>query len=386
MLRSGLFYLLTTSSEHGGHDSSAEDTVTQTSGRRHFLDGLRCIAVCAVVAQHFLEDVYPEASRPFLELGPGLFGVALFFMISGYVIPLSLTRACSLRAFALRRMFRILPMYWVTLGLVMAMGAIGVVPFESQIHSLDLYGMIANAMLVFEYTGEPALVAVSWSLSLEFVWYGTICFLLCIWGTNRAVHACLLFSGVLIFAALMSVLMDQRLPFGRLLMLNAAFLGYARFGYETGTLDPRAFRHSNIAFVAAAVCTLWVGFGYFLHPSVTLHSNASAWIASYLLFSTICASKFLRELPLWKTRSISHIGLCSYSIYLLHDPVASLLFGYVQPWALIICATALTVLLASLAVRFIEIPFNLLGRRVATDAVQNSSSWVRGADREQRKF
>ena len=139
--------------------------------RLQFLDRLRFLAVLAVVAQHYLESAFPVAAKPFLSLGPGVFGVALFFMISGYVIPLSLKTAEGWRAFLIRRLFRILPMYWVTLGLVLAMGAFGLEPYVEIVGMLSPMALISNALLLFEYAGDPALLGVAWSLSVEFVWY-----------------------------------------------------------------------------------------------------------------------------------------------------------------------------------------------------------------------
>src|SRR4051794_26399249 len=47
----------------------------------------------------------------------GLLGVALFFLVSGFVIPFSLDRG-SLSRFVIRRIFRLYPVYWLSLALL----------------------------------------------------------------------------------------------------------------------------------------------------------------------------------------------------------------------------------------------------------------------------
>jgi peptidoglycan/LPS O-acetylase OafA/YrhL len=90
-------------------------TFESYQARRHILalDGLRALAILGVLLHH-------TRDRPFYFVH-GYRGVWLFFVISGYLITtLALreearTGALDLKAFALRRAFRILPLYYLTL-------------------------------------------------------------------------------------------------------------------------------------------------------------------------------------------------------------------------------------------------------------------------------
>ncbi|MEZ2388346.1 acyltransferase family protein [bacterium RCC_150] len=79
------------------------------------LDGLRAVSVLLVVAYH--------SSVPALVALNGRIGVTIFFVISGFLITTLLLREeeedgrVSLRGFYLRRSFRILPLYYIALGL-----------------------------------------------------------------------------------------------------------------------------------------------------------------------------------------------------------------------------------------------------------------------------
>src|SRR5205809_7362980 len=103
-----------------------------TSGRVPSLDGLRAIAVAAVLVDH----VSSTASFPMPDVlihvtAKGAMGVDLFFVISGFLITLLFLRererhgTLSLRGFYTRRALRILPAYVAFLVVCAAIEALG---------------------------------------------------------------------------------------------------------------------------------------------------------------------------------------------------------------------------------------------------------------------
>lgn len=81
------------------------------------LDGLRGVAIIAVLAFHFYYSAMPPRTAinfyPY-NLGEtilqyGRYGVELFFIISGFVISMTLHRCDSLREFAVKRFARLWP-------------------------------------------------------------------------------------------------------------------------------------------------------------------------------------------------------------------------------------------------------------------------------------
>ncbi|MDP3459295.1 MAG: acyltransferase family protein, partial [Hyphomonas sp.] len=92
------------------------------SHRLDALDGLRGIAAVLVVIYHFTarwterengESLYPHGdglleALPFVNL-LGLYGVSLFFLISGFVIIMTLERSTGIADFAVRRASRLWP-------------------------------------------------------------------------------------------------------------------------------------------------------------------------------------------------------------------------------------------------------------------------------------
>ena len=89
----------------------------KTSARFEFLDALRGLAILGVLSTHcawFSGGEFPGKAFAYA----GLYGVQLFFVVSAFTIFLTLERAALrepalIRSFFIRRVLRIVPMFWV---------------------------------------------------------------------------------------------------------------------------------------------------------------------------------------------------------------------------------------------------------------------------------
>src|ERR1700722_4707088 len=106
------------------------------------LDGIRAVSFLLVFAAHAgLHDVIP-----------GGFGVTVFFFLSGYLITTLLRRehdakgTVSLRQFYLRRALRILPPFYLVLGLAALAASAGILA-----GGLDPRGLSAQALHLANY-------------------------------------------------------------------------------------------------------------------------------------------------------------------------------------------------------------------------------------------
>ncbi len=82
------------------------------------VQALRGIAALLVVMQHLVTMWYPEVRHSFPMIAfKGTSGVDIFFVISGFIMPLSVrrsgSRARAARTFFIRRLERIVPLYWI---------------------------------------------------------------------------------------------------------------------------------------------------------------------------------------------------------------------------------------------------------------------------------
>lgn len=111
--------------------------------------------------------VFALVSQPWFNFGP--FGVAVFFLISGLVIPISLG-AHSRGSFILARLLRIYPTYLAALAVNLA-----VVWWASRHWELPFaHGqsiILANALLLQDLLVKPTVDLVNWSLLVELKFY-----------------------------------------------------------------------------------------------------------------------------------------------------------------------------------------------------------------------
>jgi peptidoglycan/LPS O-acetylase OafA/YrhL len=129
------------------------------------LDGLRAISITFVVFSHLIE--WKHIAPSFLD-GYGLFGVFVFFVLSGYLITKLLlgeyerTATVSLKDFYIRRAFRILPAAFVFL-------TVATILFRHEIRWYHL----ATAVFYFANMdpSRPFIFWQLWSLSVEEQFY-----------------------------------------------------------------------------------------------------------------------------------------------------------------------------------------------------------------------
>lgn len=170
---------------------------TISGDRIEFAHLLRGIAAASVVASHFgnlfwsnpqaIADliaypslpsiIQPARQPPLTDFGFPLFwghlGVALFFLISGFVIPFSVAGSTPIR-FAIARAFRIWPTYLCGLAV-----AIACIAFNSHLYDKTFpfspAEMLTNALIIPRWpTWTRSIDGIIWTLEVELVFY-TIC-------------------------------------------------------------------------------------------------------------------------------------------------------------------------------------------------------------------
>ena len=126
--------------------------------RLDFLDNLRGIAALAVFLSHAGHKVSP-AFRTYLEpyFNLGSWGVVLFFLCSGFILPLSLERQGSLGRFWVRRFFRLYPLYWINVAIIamIGQGEPGMVLSGPPTQSIRIF--LANLTMFQAFMGFPHL-------------------------------------------------------------------------------------------------------------------------------------------------------------------------------------------------------------------------------------
>ncbi|RZI44264.1 acyltransferase [Herbaspirillum sp. HC18] len=99
---------------------------------------------------------------------PGALGVALFFLISGLVIPFSLAQGRT--SFVIARLMRIYPVYWVATAISLLVVYLSS-SFWGRAFPYSAWQVLANATLFHEYLGAWSIDLVNWSLAVELMFY-----------------------------------------------------------------------------------------------------------------------------------------------------------------------------------------------------------------------
>ncbi len=142
---------------------------------------LRAVAVLFVIISHAMHELYAFASEsavPFDEkLFPGDFGVDLFFVISGFIMIYvsrdSFGKPGAAGEFVLRRLIRIVPLYWlmtsVMIAIVVLLPSAVDTATDDPLHWLSSYFFIPFAR-ASDGMLRPVL-GLGWSLNYEIFFY-----------------------------------------------------------------------------------------------------------------------------------------------------------------------------------------------------------------------
>lgn len=348
-----------------------------TRQRYAHLDGLRAIAALAVMLEHLFGDLLrqvPSATgsmsgmaRSVVEsLSLGRFGVALFFLISGFVVPFSIDGERPLRHFAISRLFRLYPALWLALaGLVLTAGFSGDAP--------PIAALLANMTMAPPLFGQPWLSPIYWTLFVELVFYGLVALLFAA-GLLRNVGALLFLAVGLIAATALPVQLRTHgiiaLPVQYLGMhLSFLFLGLL---LRLGLVErrPGAGLAALVLGLAQLIAVLAVSSYSLARGDNFIMEGLAPVLGAYLLACAV----FLAAVRLERPRSIplARIGLISYAMYLFHGPVNAAMYrllpltGQSGDLATMLLCIGLTLALSWLVYRIVERPMIRLGRSLSS--------------------
>ncbi len=342
------------------------------------LDGLRAVSFLIVFLAHTTASVRV----------PGAFGVTVFFFLSGYLIT-SLLRLehtssgrVSLRDFYLRRVLRILPPFYAVLLLAALLtlsgalpGTLSTWPMVAQIGHVTNYWNIVNGA-----EGQPAGTGVYWSLAVEEHFYLVFPFLFILLqrvfkDRFRAQGAVLLALCGLVLAWRFALVFGLGATPERTGLASDTRVDSILFGCALAVMaNPMLDKQRLPAWLWRWVL-LPLGMGLllvsFLYRAPWFRESLRYTVQGMGLIPLFVVS--MREpdfLPfrLLNLKWVKHVGLLSYSLYLIHQVVIftvhPLVPGLHPLWR---GALELTValLLAEVVHRLIEKPCARLRRRLA---------------------
>lgn len=345
-----------------------------------YVDGLRAIAVLGVVFYH----AHASAALG-LSLGAplhlptywwdpvffaGRHGVDLFFVISGFCLSLPILRAHAagvmpefdVARFWGKRAVRILPPYWVAalffIAFTAVLVALGIAlpPTIVATHWPDLLGQF-----VFLDHNVSFSNGSFWTLAVEARWYLIFPLVIWLWICHRRCFWVAMAACVLLYHAT------------RITPIDVATLPAFMLGVVAAELRVREAPVARYALAILPLVLLWA----FLTDRMTLQDAPSWQVASFCFVVAAGAWAPLQRALSWAP--LTFVGLCSYSIYLYHEPIEQLLVAQVGwAWPMTAAAALAVGVLAWLVVeRQVLLPgFREPWNERASNLIRRAVAWM----------
>lgn len=362
--------------------------ITGTDSRFGNIDALRGVAAILVIWMHSSEffarlpggagaSAWPYALARTIDFGR--IGVVLFFGISGFVILSSLRERSKgwMRTFAIRRFFRLYPVYWISIPI----GVITMAAFGDPIPSIG--SILANFSMLQEYIGFESVQGIYWTLHVEIVFYMlcAVLFLFYISDDDKVLALCVIVCILVFVFTRMAIALLHIEP--RFMLHAFGMLALHISIMFWGALVRLRFERKVHSYTASTVMYGYgAGFAVLLFTTIILGVLSKlpldsdyfrlgvAYPLALLVFALGCYSKMLGN------RATIYLGRISYSLYLFHNTVICMVYFFISrggmqmstAWSLLMAIVAsifLTIVCASLTFRFVEQPLIKLGAVLA---------------------
>lgn len=245
-------------------------------------------------------SLYGHSFSPAFDFDYGLFGVELFFMISGFVIFFSFDRIKSGGEFLFNRGIRLYPTYWfcllTTFAVVQTFGLPG---FETTFTD-----MLVNLTMFQKLARVPDVDGVYWSLFSEWMFY---LMMLCLFLTN-SLKRILWVGPVWVLLSLVHKYAFSFGPVGAILNLYHGVFFYAGILFYLLQKFPekRTIVLAHLAFSIAVIVALYLPEG--LPHTLVL-----------LTFFGVFYLGLMGKMDFLVNKVLLFLGSISYALYLIHQ-------------------------------------------------------------------
>lgn len=285
------------------------------------LDLIRFLAALAVVLYHYTAFDFKTLAAPVTQYG--FLGVPLFFLISGFVIALSLNTAASPASFLANRAIRLYPAFFIC-----SLITVGYVAAFTDGPYFSAYDLLANMTMFGELLHARLINPAYWSLAVEWMFYFMMFGLFLIVGRTRLQA----FLWCWIAASGLSIFQDFGIV-GRLLVLHNApyFVGGASLYLMSSEGAPNRGWLGMLCLISLPIAIYWelqraVGVG--LSGALDRTVVALAVIGFYAILAMVAKSQRAVSSP----KMLAIAGRASYPLYLLHETIGiHVLRTYYEP-------------------------------------------------------
>lgn len=307
-------------SNNSGQDNSEIANKTRLS----FADGLRGLAALWVVLFHLAEGHHIETLKNTLPnfaynifFGWGHFGVAIFFVLSGFVMALTAHKVkfniINAFKFIARRLTRLAPPYYFAIVVALLFLFIKAKALHLSYIAPTFINLLQHTFFVQDFFNTPQINVVFWTLCIEVQFY--IAFALIVWLAD-------FFDYKFKTSNARNIAIIATCTFALLWPLKIVSTVFWQGGFI-------GFWYSFLAGVI--ICWGWLNKGFLLKAAiaycVTVLLIGLFYLDNFMLVAAITASLLLyaglnEKMHTWLNWTfLQWLGLVSYSLYLLHNPI-----------------------------------------------------------------
>ncbi len=349
-----------------------DETTKVTARKMAFIDVLRGLA--AVLVYVFHQQIhtfvgYPEKPIPqgsltwWFFLGAidlGKIAVAVFFCVSGYLIPSTLTKpGATIRDFTIHRIFRLYPAYWVSIAarlvVLVALGMTANLP--------TTFNLLANITMFQKFIGQQDMIGVFWTLQIELVFYivaAVLAWRKLLWCRWPIQLTMMLLTFV---CAAGRYVTHKPLPVAMFMAMSLMWMADTLRASERGEASGSDVRRAVASMIAMLIPASFLGYG----------DEGPRYITSYLIAIGIFVVCWAKRATFEKSniglRALGWLGDWSYGIYLMHGTLLILIAEPLKKqtgnvWLTTLVTLPTLLFISWMVYRFIEAPMIRIGKQL----------------------
>lgn len=346
-------------------------------GRIESLDWLRGLMATAIMFYHLIYWHIAPIDSSYVLGRLGVYGVSIFFVLSGLSMAIVYSSFIVDRrtavVFYIRRIFRIWPLLWLCLALV-------VLPSLLKGNDVSIQFLLLNITTLFGFVSPSSYINTgAWSIGNEMVYYAMTPFLLMSYEKSRSIGNILLVLSLLVALLFAFVLLDSQRPLAEQWRIyinpfNNVFLYIAGISiyYNLRYVEMRTTMLGLLFAFSIALFVFYPATG----DQIAITTGVNRIV--FLLASVVLVCAFYKFsnysiVPKRVQYALGQLGIATYGVYLLHPIINSYAgyalnkLGFHSAWALIAFVPVLTVIFAIVSFRVFELKIMQYGKAITSN-------------------
>lgn len=306
------------------------------------LDSLRGLAAIFVMLFHFT-SFYEVVCEPLkinslLKFPRGFYGVQLFFMISGFVIFMTVNKITDYRKFIYKRLVRLYPTYWMCLIIT----TLFISFFPVKIYTVSISQFLGNITMIQGLLRIDNIDGSYWSLLPEIMFYAMMVFILLFKLQSKIIAICMIW--------LLGIGLNLLHPSYLEILFNLKFGIF----FISGIMFYRIYLKENtyIEYLLIVISNILL---YFVTKNV--ESTVVFFLFNILFFLFV-----KNRLNFLANSFLTYLGAISYPLYLIHQSIGITTINYLitlhfNPYISIFTTFFFVFFLAIVIYEYFEKPF-----------------------------